>query len=157
MKNTIKPIALALSAALTFSVFSVVNCSAETYQDNDYIYIKPPKETVTVDFVILGYKEKKGELTITGCYDYDPYFPGVPYYGYGGYIPVMIMDGVLEIPSHIDDKPVVDIKNLSGNDKFTKIVVPDAITKILKSAFRGKNYEVGTADGELRLVTVYTK
>ena len=153
MKKTIKAISLALSLAFTLTAVPVTGCSAETYSDSDYIYIKQPEETVKVDFVVLGYSEKNSELTITGCYDYEPNPKLNPYRK--GFIAVCVFDGVLEIPSHIDDKPVVDIKNLSGNDKFYKIIVPDRVTKILKSAFKDKHYEVDTAKKELRLVTLY--
>lgn len=151
MKKTIKTIAYALSAVMAVTAVPTVGCSAYNYPDSTYAYIAAPK--VDVNFVILEYKEKDGELTITGCYDYDPEFCVNPFKG--GYIAVCVFNGVLEIPSHIDDKLIVDIQSLSGNDTFHTIIVPDAITKILRTAFAGQNYTVDTADDELRLKTLY--
>lgn len=148
--KTMKTIAYALAIVLAAMAVPAVNCSAY-YSDSNYAYIATPK--IEVDFVILEYKEKNGELTITGCYDYDPEFCVNPFKG--GYIAVCVFNGVLEIPSHIDDRLVVDIQSLSGNDTFHTIVVPDAITKILRTAFAGQDYAVETADKELRLITIY--
>lgn len=123
------------------------------YSENDYVYIAPQEATVKIDFVILRYSEDNGELTITGCYDYSEDIRVNPLTG--GYIALAVVNGILEIPSHIDGKPVVDIRYLSNNSTFDTIIVPDAITKILRTAFGDKLYSVETAERECRVVTMY--
>ncbi len=156
MKNLIKLTAIVSAFTIFISSSQAIECKAEYYGGENSPYIITQKKT-TVDFVILAYKNNDGNLTITGCYDYDPEFAVNPYSNGDsyGFVAVSVFDRVLEIPSHIDGNLVTEIKNLSGNDTFDTIIVPDAIDKILKTAFCGMDYAVETADNECRIKTLY--
>lgn len=143
MKTT-KILAMTTAAVMAFSAVPIV-CSAESD-----IWTSNRVQSMEVDFVILGYIEKHGELTITGCYDYDPIFSCN-----GGYIAVCVFNGELSVPSHIDEKPVVGIKSLSGNTTINKLIIPESVTEISKTAYNGCTLSTETTEDELRLATLY--
>lgn len=142
--KTKRILAMAATAVMVLSAIPTV-CYAETA-----IWTSNTVKAVEVDFVILGYKEKNGELTITGCYDYDPMFRCN-----GGYIAVCVFNGELSIPSHIDEKPVVGIKSLSGNTTIKKLIIPESVNEISKTAYNGCSLSVETTENELKLITLY--
>ena len=137
---------LAAITAMAMSVATVPTVSVAAYENWGNYYT----HTVQVDFLILGYSEKNGELTITGCYDYDPLFRCN-----GGYIAVCLFDGVLSVPSHIDGKPVIGIKNLSGTDSIHKLIIPETVTNISETAYSGCNLITEYTEKELKLITLY--
>lgn len=143
---------VSILAAATLAVSAVPTVvSAESVWGNAPAVQTISKPKITVDFLMLGYSENKdGELTITGCYDYDPLFKCS-----GGYICVCIFNGDLSVPSSIDGKPVVGIKNMSGNNKIDKVIIPESVKDIDVTAYHGCNLVTERTDEELSLMTLY--
>lgn len=142
-------LALISAAAIAVNPMSAV-CSAAEYYPT---YEVRESSTSDTGFAILGYNEKNGELTITSCFDYNPDFKVNP--KVGGYIAVFYLNGTLQIPSHIDDKPVIGIKSLSGYEKISEVIIPDSVANISRTAYSGCNLIIKTSEDEFRLTTMY--
>lgn len=144
--KTKKILAMTAAAIMIVSAIPTVCYAENSVWTKSTVQVK----SMNVDFAILGYKEKNGELTITSCYDYDPMFSCN-----GGYIAVCVFNGELTIPAFIDEKPVIGIKSLSGNTHISKLIIPESVAEISETAYNGCTLSVETTDDELKLRTLY--
>lgn len=153
MKNTKKVLALTAAAAMALSALPVMNCSAENGGTAYPVvtYNKAPE----AEFVVIMWSENEdGELAITGCCPM--YSSKVSDYPTSNVLCSFMYKGKLELPSHINDKPVTSITgvNIAKAVGAKTVVINENIMNISDKAF-GKGITVLTTDKELRQSPVY--
>lgn len=153
MKNTKKVLALMAAAVMGMSTLPAMNVSAEdggtAYPE--VTYVKKPE----AEFVVIMWSENEdGEITITGCSPM--YSDKVGDYPTKNVLCSFMYKGKLELPSHINDKPVVAIDgvNIAKAVGAKTVVINENITEISDKAF-GKGVTVLTTDKELRQSPIY--
>lgn len=140
--------ALAMVTGVATMPVTAVNEYRHTYE----LQRVSKEPTFDLQFVIFGYKEVDGNLIITSCFEYSADF-----HSFGGYTASSIFNGTLKIPSSIDGKAVIGIDGLSGNKNIERLIIPETVTEISDTAFRGCNLTVETTEREHSLVTVYCR
>ena len=151
MKNTKKVMTLAMAAVMGLSALPVMNCSAENTAYPTVTYKKAPE----AEFVVIMWSEnEEGEITITGCSPM--YSDKIEDYPTSNLLCSFMFKGKLELPSHINGKPVVAIDgvNIAKAVGAKTVIINENITDISDKAF-GKGVTVLTTDKELRQSPVY--
>lgn len=144
-----KTLALVMAGAMALSALPAVNCSAESYEAATY------SKASEAEFVVIMWSENEdGEITITGCSPM--YSEKVGDYPTSNVLCSFMFKHKLELPSHINDKPVVAIKgvNIAKAVGAKTVVINENITDISDKAF-GKGVTVLTTDKELRQSPIY--
>lgn len=153
MKNTKKALAFMAAAVIGLSSLPAAECLA--YEDStaypEITYVKKPE----AEFVVIMWSENEdGEITVTGC---SPMYSNkVGDYPTRNVLCSFMYKGKLELPSHINDKPVVAIDgvNIAKAVGAKTVVINENITEISEKAF-GKGATVLTTDKELRQSPIY--
>ncbi len=150
MKNTTKALALTLAAVMGLSAVPATGCFAETAYSSAASDI-----TQDCEFVVIMWTENDdGEITIIGCSPM--YSDKVEDYPTSNVLGSFMFKGRLELPSHINDKPVTAIKgvNIAKSVGAKTVIINENITDISENAF-GKGVTVLTTDKELRQSPIY--
>ncbi len=156
MKNTKKAkktLALTMAAVMGLSALPAMNCSAESNAAAypTVTYTKAPE----AEFVVIMWSENDdGEIAITGCSPM--YSDKVQDYPTSNVLCSFMYKGRLELPSHINDKPVVAIDgvNIAKAVGAKTVIINENIMDISEKAF-GKGVTVLTTDKELRQSPIY--
>lgn len=153
MKNTKKALALTMAAVMGLSALQAMNCSAESYEAA-YPTVTYTKATEAEFVVIMWSENDDGEITITGCSPM--YSDKIADYPTSNLLCSFMYKGKLELPSHINDKPVVAIDgiNIAKAVGAKTVIINENITDISDKAF-GKGVTVLTTDKELRQSPIY--
>lgn len=153
MKNSKKVLAATLAAVTVLSSFSAISCSAES-NATAYPTVTYGEESETAFVVIMWSENDEGEITITGCSPM--YSSRVCDYPTTNVMCSFMFKGRLELPSHINDKPVIAINgiNIAKAVGAKTVIINENITDISENAF-GKGISVMTTDKERREKPMY--
>lgn len=153
MKNTRKTMAFVMAAVMGLSALPAMNVSAEdggtAYPEVTYV------KKQEAEFVVIMWSENEdGEITITGCSPM--YSEKVADYPTPNVLCSFMYKHKLELPSHINGKPVVAIDgvNIAKAVGAKTVVINENITEISNKAF-GKGVTILTTDKELKMSPIY--
>lgn len=156
MAHTKKVLAIMLTAIMGLFSIPTLSCSAaeQAGWENTY-YSTVYEESFTLDFIVIMWSENSnGELTITGCSPM--YSSKVSDYPTPNVLGSFVFNGRLELPSHINGKPVTKISgvNIARSVGAKIVIINENITDISETAF-GKGVSIMTTDKELRQAPIY--
>lgn len=156
MAHTKKILAIILTVIMGLFTTPTLSCSAaeQTWWESTY-YSAAYEESFTLDFIVIMWSENSnGELTITGCSPM--YSSKVSDYPTSNVLGSFVFNGKLELPSHINGKPVTKISgvNIARSVGAKIVIINENITDISETAF-GKGISVMTTDKELKQSPIY--
>jgi hypothetical protein len=162
MKITVKTLATVTAAFLCASVLPTISASAVTYTPrtttstnttNSDTMVTTSNTNATAEFAVLMWEDNgDNTVSITGCVPFVSL--SVSDYPTNNVFTVFIYKGVLEIPSHINDKPVTAINgvNIGKGLNIRYVKVNKSVTEITENAFDKNVYVMYTNKESKRTV-----
>lgn len=152
MKNLKRTLAMVSSLVMAVSAVPAMPCCAYSDYGSNYDVSHVSEET-KAEFAVVMWTEKDGELTITGCMPMTSTL--VSDYPTSNIAAVFVLNGKLELPSHINGKPVTKIKgyNITAGLYVKSVTVNENIDISDKAI--DKNISVILTDKENKITPVY--
>lgn len=151
MNNFKKTLAAVSSLVMAVSAVPTVPCFA--YSGYGSYTDSRTSAEVKAEFAVVMWTENDGELTITGCMPMTS--SRVSDYPTSNIVSVFVLNGKLELPSHINGKPVTKIKgyNITSGLYVKSVTVNESIEISDKSI--DKDIPVILTDKENKVSPVY--